>query len=321
MIFSNFIEKAYRSQVHARADEKEFVFYFSNTDFEGMERERHGFKSSMGHALSGNFYYYGEKRTDRLIVFEHGMGAGHRSYMREIELIARRGYTVFSYDHTGCAESGGKSTNGFAQSLRDLNDAINEIKSLDEYKNAKISVIGHSWGGFSTLNIGALHPDISHLVAISGFASVERIVNGTFHGMIRGFRRRALEIEKEANPDFVGFCAEESLKKTNAKLLVIHSRDDSVVNFDLNFAHLEKELATRENTEFLIYEGKDHNPNYTEDAVQYKNAFMSTLRKKVMRRKFNTPQACETFKSGFDWHRMTAQDEEVWNKIFDFLEN
>lgn len=321
MIFSKFIEKFYRARVHARADEKDFVFYFSHSDFEGMKRESHGFRSSMGHDLSGNFYYYGDRRTDRLIVFDHGMGAGHRSYMREIEMLARRGYTVFSYDHTGCAESGGESTNGFAQSLRDLNDALNEIKSLDEYKNAKISVIGHSWGGFSTLNIGALHPDITHLVAISGFASVERIVYGTFHGLIRGFRRRALEIENEVNPDFVGFKAEESLKKTDAKLLVIHSSDDSVVSFKWNFAHLKKALSERANTEFFEVFGKDHNPNYEEDAVKYKNKFLADMQRALKRGELSTPEDHKAFKSRYDWKRMTAQDVAVWNKIFDFLED
>ena len=320
MLFSKLMEKGYRARVHARANELDCVFYFSHENFEGMKRERHEFCSSMGHTLSGNFYYYGERRTDRIVVFEHGMGAGHRSYMREIELIARHGYTVFSYDHTGCAESGGESTNGFAQSLRDLNDAICELKSIDEYKNAEISVIGHSWGGFSTLNIGALHPDITHLVAMAGFVSVERILKASLTGFISRFYDRALEIETAANPEFVDFSAEESLKKTEASLLVIHSRDDSIVDYNVNFAYLEKALADRKNTKFLSCEGKDHNPSYTEDAVEYKSVFLKSLRRKLTRRALKTEKACEDFKSGFDWYRMTAQDEAVWNEIFDFLE-
>ena len=159
--------------MHTRCDDNGTVFYFSAKDFEGLTAEPLAFKATAGHTLQGYLYHYENVIPGRIIVFDHGFGGGHRAYMKEIEKLCRHGYLVFSYDHTGCMESGGESPNGMAQSLCDLNDCIRFIKSCELTKGLDISVMGHSWGGFSTLNISALHEGISHVVVFSGFVSVD----------------------------------------------------------------------------------------------------------------------------------------------------
>ena len=176
MIFEKQILNMYKGMMHTRCDDTETVFYFSSDDFPGLNREAISFQSSMGHTLSGYLYSYESHREGRLIVFDHGFGGGHRAYMREIEMLCRHGYKVFTYDHTGCMESGGETPNGLAQSLFDLNDCITMLKAHPKFQGDTISVMGHSWGAFSTMNIAALHPEISHAVAMCGFISVEIIV-------------------------------------------------------------------------------------------------------------------------------------------------
>ena len=63
-------------------------------------------------------------------------------------------------------ESGGESANGLGQSLSDLNDCITALKKEEKLSGYDFSVMGHSWGGFSTLNIASFHPDISHIVVL-----------------------------------------------------------------------------------------------------------------------------------------------------------
>ena len=174
-MLQKFVEKMYRGRVYTRADDNGCVFYFSKEDFPGLKGEEFVFSSSLGHRLAGSFYYYEGFDEERLIMFEHGMGSGHRGYMTEIERLCRGGYRVFSYDHTGCMRSGGETTNGFAQSLRDLDDAVKALKADERYKNLRLSVVGHSWGGFSALNSTAIHPGIEKVVAMSGFVSVAGI--------------------------------------------------------------------------------------------------------------------------------------------------
>ena len=320
MLFDK-IEKAYKNNIYRRADADGAVFYFSCEDFEGLNREAHPFVSSDGHGLSGYFYYYDNFKTGRIVIFEHGMGSGHRGYMKEIEMLARHGYLVFAYDHTGCIESGGETTGGFVQSLKDLNDAVNTIKADARYGGWDISVVGHSWGGFSALNITALHPEISHIVAISGFVSVKRVLKQFFGGVLWLFGRKIYAKEQQTNPKFIGFDAIATLADTKAKVLIMHSRDDKTLSFKQHFGVMKKALGNRENITFAEIDGKNHNPNYTEDAVEYMAAFFAEYQQALKENALADDESKKNFVAKFDWERMTKQDDDVWTLIFAALES
>ncbi len=318
-MITKFIEKIYRKMVYTRADDNGCVVYFTSEDFEGLHCEEYHFSSSLGHTLAGAFYYYDGFDKDRLIIFEHGMGSGHTGYMTEIEKLCRAGYRVFTYDHTGCMKSGGESTNGFAQSLRDLDDAVKVLKADEKYAALPISVIGHSWGGFSTLNISALHPDVEKAVAMSGFVAVPLILKGFFKGILSPFYKKILALEEKSNPDYIRYSALETLKNTKTEMLIIHSDDDKTVSAKNNFDLLEKEFSGKDNIKFLRLTGKNHNPNYTEDAVKYKDKFFAEYQKTLKKKALVTEEDKKAFKAKYDWKRMTAQDEKVWKEILDFL--
>lgn len=312
----NKITQIYRNMVYTRADDNGCIFYFSADDFPNLKSEGYSFNSCDGHILKGAFYYYDGFDENRLVIFEHGMGSGHRGYMKEIELLARRGYKVFSYDHTGCMESGGETTGGFVQSLKDLNDALTTLKDDEKYKNLDFSVVGHSWGGFSTMNICALHPEVSHIVAMSGFISVADVLK-QFLGPLY---KKVYAEEEKANPEFIKFNAVSSLRNSKVKALIIISDDDKTIKCEKHFGVLESELKGQGNITFLKVNGKNHNPNYTEDAVKYKDEFFGQYQKALKKNLLTTKQEKEKFKEKYDWHRMTAQDEKVWNVIFEHLE-
>ena len=182
MLFEKAVEKMYRAALFVRNDNPSGIFYFSPADFPGLQAHPYTFPAKAGHPLKGYFYHYESPIPGRLVVFDHGLGNGHRAYMKEIEMLAKAGFLVFSYDHTGCMESGGDNTNGFSQSLSDLDDCMTALKAEPGLAGRTFSVMGHSWGGFSTMNISALHREITHVVSMSGFVSVERIINQNFAG-------------------------------------------------------------------------------------------------------------------------------------------
>ena len=101
MIFEKQIVNMYRGMMHTRCDDTETVFYFSPDDFPALLYEPYPFTSSEGHKLQGYIYNYDSPVANRLLVFNHGFGGGHRAYMKEIEMFCRHGYTVFAYVHTG----------------------------------------------------------------------------------------------------------------------------------------------------------------------------------------------------------------------------
>ena len=315
------IEKMYRKNLFIRNDNPNGIFYFTAKDFPELQAHPYEFQSSMGHTLRGYFYCYNNPDSNRLVVFDHGMGNGHRAYFREIERLAKAGYLVFSYDHTGCMESGGESTNGFAQSLHDLDDCMKALKKEPALGGRSISVVGHSWGGFSTMNIGALHKDITHVVSMSGFVSVKIMLEQIMAGILKGARKSLYELEKRTNPDYADFDAVQSLQSTDAKVLLIASSDDPVVKKEFHFEHLRRSLAEKENIRFLMTENKGHNPSYTTDAVRYKDDFFAQFQKMQKKKKLETKLQQKTFMDTFDWVRMTEQDEQVWTAILHHLKS
>ncbi len=317
MIFHKRIEEAYKAQLYRRCDDTGFVSYFSYEDFPGLSRKPYLFYSSKGHKMQGYFYAYDHADKHRLVVFEHGFGGGHRSYMREIEMLCRHGFYVFAYDHTGCMESGGEGCNGWAQSLCDLDDCINALRSDGRTDTSDISVIGHSWGGYSTLNICRFHKDVKRIVVLSGFVSVRKVVAQNFKGMLSLYRNDIFSLEKRTNPSYVECDAVESLKGGDTKALLIYSDNDPLVDRDVHWKALKDGLEGEESIKLILVEGKGHNVNYTHEAVEY----LATLMPAINANKHLTGEAeKKAFRNSFDWMKMTEQDEEIWKEIFDLLD-
>ena len=316
MIFEKQIISQYKRMMYSRCDDTGKAFYYSADDFPGLHKDEYSFVASAGHKMKGYLYHYDQLISGRLVIFDHGFGGGHRSYMKEIELLCRQGYLVLAYDHTGCMESGGKTPNGLAQSLCDLNDCINSVKKDSRLSGLDISVIGHSWGGYACLNIAALHPEVSHIVVISGFVSVEMAINSFFAGPLKIYRKAILQLEKETNPDFIGYNAVETLSQTAAKVLLIYSDDDRLCPMNPHYTVLKSGLEGKKNIHFLPVSGKGHNPNYTADAVKYLGEYSAAVRRKTKKKELETEKQKADFVASFDWNRMTAQDAAVWNAIF-----
>ena len=315
MLFEKQVEKIYRSSLFVRQDNENGIFYFGPENFPGLQAHPYDFKAKAGHDLKGFFYHYADPIPGRLIVFDHGLGNGHRAYMREIERLAKAGFLVYSYDHTGCMASGGPDTQGFAQSLNDLDQCLKALKAEPALTGRELSVMGHSWGGFSTMNICALHPDITHVVSMSGFVSVEQMIGQVTSGPLKIYRKVLLALERRTNPEYVDFDARRSLWHSKAKVLLIYSENDTVVHKTAHFDPLRDALTTRPNVRFLLVQNKGHNPAYTEDAVAYKDAFFETFSKALKKKQLATSQQQAEFMARYDWDRMTQQDEAVWEEI------
>lgn len=313
------IEAIFNKTVYSRAERMPYVFLFSKDDFEGLCAREFPIKSARGHTLYGCFYYYGTPKANRLIVFDHGMFGGHLSYMREIEMLCQGGYLVFAYDHTGCMESGGGDTGGFSGSLCDLDEVISVLKRIPELKDYEISVVGHSWGAFSTLCITKFHPEIKKIVPISGFISPKDIIYQHLSGIASIFRRRIYENELAKNPKYMSCNAIEILRNSDTCALIIHSPNDHMVKYKKHFVKLKNALGDKENISFLTVPDADHNPTYTKEAVKAKHDFQAKLKRAQRKNKLSTTEECEAFVNSLDWYKITEQNKDVWARIYEFL--
>ena len=319
MIFEKYIINMYKDMLFRRCDDEGTAYYFGPQDFPDLRVQPYTFTATAGHTLQGYLYCYDAPKPNRLIVFDHGFGGGHRSYMKEIELLCRHGYRVFAYDHTGCMESGGEHPNGLGQSLCDLNDCLTAIKNDRRFTGLKLSVMGHSWGGFSTANIAALHPDVQHVVVLSGFVSVEEMVNTFFSGLLKFYCKPILAVEQAANPKFVEYNAVESLSKAKTKALLIYSDNDEQCKPN-HYRILRDGLAGQDNVRLLLVNGKGHNPNYTAEAVGYLERYSAQVKKLKKKKKLETAEQKAAFVASFDWNAMTEQDMAVWAEILAHLD-
>ncbi|MBO4406716.1 MAG: alpha/beta fold hydrolase [Clostridia bacterium] len=321
MIFEKQILKRYRAAAFRRYDDTGTARYFGPEDFPGLIAEPVSFPNRAGDLLAGWFYSCFAPKEGRLVVFDHGIGGGHRSYMKEIALLAEAGYRVFAYDHTGCMASGGECTRGMSGSLADLDDALSYLRETHGIPDESISVIGHSWGGFAALNISRYHPFLSHVVAISGFLSVPRLLASSLGGfpLPAPYREAICALERDVNPGYADSDAISSLAGSGAKVLLIYSDNDPLIRKKLHYDPLYEAFSQKSNFTFLLEKGKLHNPHYTREAVGLLSAYMRELSRKSKRRQLKTEEQRAAFRASFDWDAMTAQDPDVWEKILDHL--
>jgi pimeloyl-ACP methyl ester carboxylesterase len=320
MLFKKILLKKYKSVLFSRKNPDTAVKQFDYSDFTGLKREKFPLESVHG-KINAQLYYYDGYDTERLVIFEHGMGTGHRAYMREIEKICSLGFKVFAYDHIGTGLSGGEYVRGLSGSLCDLDFVIAEIKKAEQFKGLKLDLIGHSWGGFSSMTISAFHPEIEHIVALSGFISVYDMICQITPRILRGFVGSLYALEKSVNPEYATVNALDALENTKSKVLIIHSKDDKTVNYNLHFSRLLDEFKDKSNITLVSLENKNHNPTYTSSAVKYKENFFISLKRYKKSRLPKTEETDEKFKSSFDFYKMTEQDDEVYKLISDFLKN
>ena len=171
----------------------------------------------------------------------------------------------------------------------------------------------------STMNIPSLHPNVSHVVALCGFVSVEEMIKTFFQGPMKGYRKAVLALEQTSNPHFVSFNALKSLSNTQTKALLIYSEDDRLcrrVHYDI----LHEGLKDQPNVTLMLVKNKGHNPNYTEDAVKLLGVF-GKARAKFAKKKNASPEEKAKFVASFDWNAMTAQDDAVWQAILAHLDH
>ena len=86
-----------------------------------------------------------------------------------------------------------------------------------------------------------------------------------------------------------------------------------------HYTTLKAALSEKKNIRFLLKSGKGHNPNYTDDAVKYLGEYAAIVQRKIKKKELETEKQKSGFVASFDWNRMTAQDETVWNEIFKTL--
>jgi len=305
------ITNIYKKKLVQRYDKDGMIPYLSFKNFEGLKCEENSFINSKNASISYFFYNFDNFDHSKIILFLHGKGPGHTAYMNEIYTICKAGYKVLTLDYMGCDKSGGEALESLNEPTRDVCDLLNHLKI-----NKEIIVVGHSLGAYTSINILRLRDEIKKGVIISGFIDISDLLKSLVK--MNGFVKKVLKYEKEINSDYFNDMYNyDFLKNTDKKLLFIHSKDDQLVPYEISTKKIEE--MNNHSFEFVITDGKKHNPNYTAEAVNYMNDVFSEYNSLVKQKKLKTFEEKKNYFNEVLLSKITEQDNEIWNKIFSFL--
>lgn len=311
-----------------RFDTEDFREY-EVSDFEGLEMVRSDFNGD-GENLAG--YMYSKDVTDGVkgvVIVCHGYGGGgHNTYMPFIDVFTSNGYCVFSYDARANDNSSGKSVGGLPQGISDLDSAIHHINSIEEYKGLPIVLFGHSWGAYSAASVLYMHPEIKAAALMAGFNESEDLLyhrSSLAVGSVAKLLIPCLELYERIKfgKELSDISAIEGLEKTDAGILIAHSKDDTVVPTEYGYDKFFELFGENERFEFVLYEDKGHDyVFYSEEAAEYRDKLNEDYAEYVEAHggKYNGEIKAEFMEKYLDKKKCFEPDEKLMNKIIEIYD-
>ncbi|MBP5428485.1 MAG: alpha/beta hydrolase [Clostridia bacterium] len=305
-----FIANKYRKQLLCRYDKDGYTPYLSASDFPGLTVDAGSFVNSAGVEVAFFRYRYGDYDPEKLVVFCHGLGAGHTAYLAEIEYLCHNGLQVLTLDYTGCDKSGGDGMLSVNRPSRDVLELLDFMKPTEE-----VSVVGHSLGGYTALNVIRMCDPIKRAVILSGFLQSRKMLGQFIKSrLVNAIVDRA---ERKCDPEIARADNAAYLKSTTDRLLFIASTDDPTVPYSIG-AGLAQTLGN-DNLSFLTVENKKHNPNYTPEALAFMQESFGTFNRLVAEGKLQTLEEKRAFFSDRPASKMTVQDDAVMGEVVRFI--
>ena len=306
-----YIAKVYIKRFVCRYDKEVGVPYHSYLDFKGLKQESFTFNNSKGIEIHCFYYYYDNYQKDKMVVFCHGMGPGHVSYLADIDALARRGYKVLTLDYRGCGESKGPYLGSLNAPTRDVMDLLDYVK-LDQ----QIILVGHSLGGFTALKVASLHKEITKVVVLAPIVTTRPMVfNASKSKFITHF---ILKYERKVEKEYDSIDLPKYLGNTTDNILFIQSVDDPMVPYETSLKVAEE--TNNPHIQIIKLNNRKHNPNYTEAAVNYMNEIFGAYNRLAKYKKIASDEERIAYFKDVSLDRLTEQDEDLFDKIKNFIE-
>lgn len=265
--------------------DKRFSANYTYEDYsDSMDRKEISF-SSGENTLEG--FIYGENHTKGLIVFAHGIGAYHESYITLLKSLYDRGYKVFTYNATGTCGSTGESTIGLVQSALDLDAALTYAETNPELSDMPFLVLGHSWGGYAAAAVLNFEHDITASVSLSGYcdsvAELEETLDNRFGSVSKLFYPYIKIINKSTFGDNAGLSAIDGINKSDVPVLVVHADNDPTISYKGASIISKSDLITNPNVEYFTFSDENRNDHgsylYSAECAEYRKEVNSNYDK------------------------------------------
>ena len=301
-----------------RCDGDKNLKYFTHKDFDSLKAAPIEFPNKNGEMLRGNIYAKaGVQVPDALIVFSHGMGGGHLSYMTEINTFAANGFAVLAYDNTGTFESDGNKIVGFCQGPEDLKAALRFVGAHPTLSKMKIILAGHSWGGYSVCQaLGDPDVKVDGAVAFgapdSGYQVISAAIGEKLSFLTPVFKLlfRLFEGKNATVP-----CRDTLAKAEPTPVLLLQGDEDTIVKKPISAALAAKDLP---HVKALFFKGRYHNVYQTIASEEYMNGTFAKI-KELKKDKNASEEELSACYKNIDYELITREDPSVIGLVIQFM--
>ncbi len=312
--------RLYSAVFGKRCDGDDRLKYFTHNDFDSLKAAPVEFPNKHGAMLRGAIYAKaGVKVPDALIVFSHGMGGGHLSYMTEINTFAENGFAVLAYDNTGTFKSEGDKLVGFCQGPEDLKAALRFVSAHPTLSKMKIILAGHSWGGYSVCQaLGDPNVKVDGAVTFGAPNSGYQVISAAM-GEKLGFLAPVFKLffRLFEGKNAMILCSESLAKAEPTPVLLLQGEEDAIVKHHISAALAAKDLP---HVKSVFFKGRYHNVYQTIASEEYMNGTFAKL--KALKKDKNTSEdelsACY---DNIDYELMTREDPTVIGLVIQFIKN
>ena len=256
-----------------------------------------------------------ESACRRVVLFCHGIGAGHISYTTEIARLASFGYAVVAYDSVGVGYSQGKNCKGFYANVKSALAVCRAVEEDELLGGKPLTLVGHSWGAYTALCLAPV-VNARAVVALSGFNTPARIMSdsaayamGPFLALLcrpMWYLINAAVFGPKGNTN-----AKKCIQRCDTPAFLAYGAKDKTIR-------PENTPAVTAHGTFIqtaVYDNKGHNVYVTVHAqklLEDINAAFSRLRDAAKRR---------AYFERFDFSAATEEDDEVMEAIRFFIDS
>lgn len=312
--------RIYSSVFGKRCDGDERLKYFTHKDFEGLKAAPVEFKNNDGITLRGAIYAKsGVLMPKGLIVFSHGMGGGHLSYMTEINTFAENEFAVLAYDNTGTCSSDGDKLSSFCQGAEDLKAALRFVKQHPTLSKMKIILAGHSWGGYSVCRaLGDENVKVDGAVTFgapnSGYQVISAALGEKFSFLTPVFRLFFRIFEGESA---LVMCSDSLALAEPTPVLMLQGENDAIVRPDISAALSADGLP---HIKSVFFDGRYHNVYQTIESEEYMNSTFAKLNA-LKKNKNASEEEISACYDHIDYELITREDPAVMDLVIRFMDN
>jgi dipeptidyl aminopeptidase/acylaminoacyl peptidase len=222
-----------------------------------------------------------------LIVFPHGGPATRDTAEFDwwAQAMAAAGYLVLQPNFRGSTLTMSHLTAGYGEWGRkmqtDLSDGVHYLVKSGMVDPARVCIVGASYGGYAALAGVTLDPGIYRCaVSVAGISDLKRMLKavGPNAGSERRYWNRFMGVTGPADPLLQQLSPIKHVDAISAPVLLIHGRDDTVVEFEQSTAMLDAMNHAKKQVEMVTLKNEDHWLSRGETRLQMLQASMAFLR-------------------------------------------